>query len=159
MLNLPASAPAGSDRATSSPFGSMAVQVATTLVRCAAWVRVTVRGSWFLLLAIVVLTVYRGGHELPEDIERLSPPLLTHLAMRLLIIRARLVFSPPAHHRLLTNRPVTWRGTLGLSAMDVATSTLCVANHGGFQDFAFLGYCPAPCAFAVVFSSFQFVLA
>ena len=48
---------------------------------------------------------------------------------------------------------------LGLSAMDVALTTAYVASHQGFQAFAFLGYYPALCAVAMVFSSFRFVLA
>lgn len=122
-------------------------------------VRVTVWGRWFLLLVIVLLTVYRPGHEFPGDIERLPLSLQMHLALHLLIVLVPLVFNGLAHYRLLTDRPVTWRWMLGLSAMDVALTTAYVASHQGFQDFAFLGYYPALCAFAMVFSSFRFVLA
>ena len=122
-------------------------------------VRVTVWGRWFLLIVIVMLTIYRPGHELSEDLDHLPLPLLTHLLVHLLIIVVPVVCNALAHHRLLTNRPVTSRWMLGLSAMDAATTTAYVANHGGFQDFGFLGYYPALCAFAVVFSSFRLVLA
>ena len=122
-------------------------------------VRVTVWGRWFLLLVIVLMTVYRPGHEFPEDIEHLPLPLLTHLLVHLLIILVPLVFNGLAHYLLLTNRPLTWRWMLALSAMDVVLTTAYVASHGGFQDFAFLGYYPALCAFAMVFSSFRFVMA
>lgn len=122
-------------------------------------VRVTVWGRWVLLLVIILMTVYRPGHQLSHDIEHMPPPLLTHLALHLLIILVPVVGNGLAHHRLLTNRPVTWRWMLGLSAMDVAATTAYVAGHQGFQDFAFLGYYPALCAFAMVFSSLRFVLA
>ena len=114
--------------------------------------RVTVWGRWFLLLVVFLLTVYRPGH---EGLEFPDPHLLLHLLMNL----APVVLNGLAHFRLLTNRPVTWRWMLGLGAMDIALTTSYVASHHGFQDFAFLGYYPALCAFAMVFSSFRFVLA
>ncbi len=122
-------------------------------------VRVTVWGRWFLLLVIILMTFYRPGHQFPHDIEHLAPPLLTHWALHLVIVLVPLVGNGLAHHRLRTNRPVTWRWVLGLSAMDVALTTAYVAGHQGFQAFAFLGYYPALCAFAMVFSSLRFVLA
>ena len=114
--------------------------------------KVTVWGRWFLLLVVFLLTVYRPGH---EGLEFPAPHLLLHLLMNL----APLVFNGIAHYRLLTNRRVTWRWMLGLGAMDVALTTSYVASHHGFEDFAFLGYYPALGAFAVVFSSFRFILA
>ena len=114
-------------------------------------IRVTVWGRWFLLLTFF-LTVYRPGH---EGLGFLSPHLHLHLLMNL----APVVFNGLAHFRLLTKRPLTWRWMLSLSAMDFALITSYVASHHGFQDFAFLGYYPALGAFAMVFSSFRFILA
>ena len=123
-------------------------------------VRVTVWGRWFLLSVVAVLTVYHPGHHVfPEDGEFPPLPLLMHLALHLLIILVLLVLNGLAHYRLLTKRRVTWRWALGLSAMDVATTTAYAASHDGFHNFAFLGYYPALCAFAMMFSSFRFVLA
>ena len=122
-------------------------------------VRITVWGRWLLLSVVALPAFYRPGHGLPEWIGLPPPPLLTHLAIHLLIILAPLVCNGLAHYRLLTKRPVTWRWMLGLSAMDVALTTVYVASHHGFQSFAFLGYYPALCAVAMVFSSFRFVLA
>ena len=82
-----------------------------------------------------------------------------HLALHLLMNLAPLVLNGLAHYRLLTKRQVTWRWMLGLSAMDVALTTTYVASHNGFHDFAFLGYYPALGAFAMVFSSFRFIMA
>ena len=115
-------------------------------------IRVTVWGRWFLLFVVFLLTVYRPGH---EDLEYPLLHLLLHLLMNLLPA----VFNGLAHYRLLTKRQVTWRWMLGLSAMDIALTTAYVASHHGFQDFAFLGYYPALGAFAMVFSSFRFILA
>ena len=114
--------------------------------------RVTVWGRWFLLLVVLFLTVYRPGH---EDLG----PLDAHMVLHVLMNLAPAFFNGLAHHRLLTKRPVTWRWMLGLGAMDIALTTSYVASHHGFQDFAFLGYYPALGAFAMVFSSFRFILA
>ena len=113
--------------------------------------RVTVWGRWFLLLVVLFLTLYRPGH---EDIGLLAPHSLLHLLMNLVPA----VCNGAAHYRLLTNNPVTWRWMLGLSAIDIALTTTYVASHHGFHDFAFLGYYPALGAFAMVFSSFRFIL-
>ena len=114
-------------------------------------VRVTVWGRWFLLAVALLLTVYRPGH---EGLGLLAPHVLLHLAMNLVPMGV----NGLAHARLRTNRPVTWRWMLGLSAMDIALTTAYVASHHGFQDFAFLGYYPALGAFAMVFSSLPFIL-
>ena len=113
--------------------------------------RVTVWGRWFLLFVVLLLTLYRPGH---EGLTFPAPHLLLHLLMTLVPMG----FNGLAHFRLLTNRRVTWRWMLGLSAMDIALTTTYVASHHGFQDFAFLGYYPALGAFAMVFSSFRFIL-
>ena len=115
-------------------------------------IRVTVWGRWFLLLVVFVLTVYRPGH---EGLGLLAP----HLALHVLMNLVPLVFNGLVHFRLLTKRPLTWRWMIGLGAMDIALTTSYVASHHGFQDFAFLGYYPALGAFAMVFSSFRFIVA
>ena len=63
------------------------------------------------------------------------------------------------HYRLLTNRTVTWRWMLLLSAMDVVLTTVGVVIGGGFASFIFLAYYPALAIFAVVCSSTWFSLA
>lgn len=113
-------------------------------------ITVTVWGRWLLLLVVLILTVYGHGREFPEDLQH----LLQHLLMNL----APLVINGLAHYRLLTNRPVSWRWMLALSAMDVALITAYVASHHGL-GFAFLGYYPAIGGFAAVFTSFRFVMA
>ena len=77
----------------------------------------------------------------PQDIELLLPHALLFSANSLV------------HHRLLTNRPVTWRWMLFLCATDLALITASVVIHGGFSSFIFLAYYPALAVFAVVFPS------
>ena len=63
------------------------------------------------------------------------------------------------HYRLLTNRPVTWRWMLALSAMDIALITANIAVSGRFDNLIFVTYYPALAIFAVVFSSLWLILA
>ena len=56
-------------------------------------VRITVWGRWLLLSIVVLPTVYRPGHVLPEGLALPPPPLLTHVALHLLIILAPLVVN------------------------------------------------------------------
>ena len=87
------------------------------------------------------------GFWYPEDIEFLALPVLLG------------VLNGLVHHRLLTNRPVTWRWMLFLSATDIALVTFGVVIGGGFRSFIFLAYYPTLAVFAVVFSSFWLSLA
>ena len=59
------------------------------------------------------------GFWYPEDIEFLALPVLLAMVNGLV------------HLRLLTNRTVTWRWMLLLSAADIALVTACVVNGGG----------------------------
>ena len=68
-------------------------------------------------------------------------------------------FNGLVHHRLLTNRPVTWRWMLLLSAMDVALITASTSIGPGFDSFVFVAYYPALALFVVVFTSVRLGLA
>ena len=57
------------------------------------------------------------------------------------------------HFRLLTNRPVTWRWMLLLSAMDIALATSSISVGPGFDSYVFVAYYPALALFAAVFTS------
>ena len=109
--------------------------------------RVAVWGRWFIWLVGVFQLAYRHGFWFPDDIEYLSLPLL--LA----------VFNGLVHYRLLTNRPVTWRWMLLLSATDIALITAGVVIGSGYRSFIFLAYYPSLAVFAVVFSSHWLCLA
>ena len=111
----------------------------------ATWI--SVWGRWFIWLVCVFLLAYRPGSWYPESMEYLAIPVLLFAANGLV------------HHRLLTNRPVTWRWLLFLGAMDVALITVGVFIGGGFRSFIFLFYYPAMAVFAVVFSSPRLSLA
>ena len=111
----------------------------------ATWI--SVWGRWFIWLVGVFLLAYRPGFWYPEDIE--------YLALHVSVF----MVNGLVHYRLLTNRPVTWRWMLLLSAIDVALITVGVVIGGGFTSFIFLVYYPALAAFAVVFSSLSLSLA
>ena len=111
----------------------------------ATWI--SVWGRWFIWLVGVFLLAYRPGFWYPEDIEYLVLPVSVFMVNGLV------------HYRLLTNRSVTWRWMLFLSAIDVALITVGVVIGGGFTSFIFLVYYPALAAFAVVFSSLSLSLA
>ena len=103
--------------------------------------RVSVWGRWFVWLVGVFLLAYRPGFWYPEDIGLLSIPVLLGVSNGLV------------HHRILTNRPVTWRWMLFLSATDMVLITAGVVIDGGFTSLIFLAYYPSLAVFAVVFSS------
>ena len=115
------------------------------VVLYAAWV--SVWGRWFVWLVGVFLLAYRPGFWYPEDIEFLAIPVLLGMLNGLV------------HHRLLTNRPVTWRWMLFLSATELALVTFGIVLGGGFRSFIFLAYYPSLAVFAVVFSSHWLSLA
>ena len=71
---------------------------------------VSVWGRWFIWLAGALLLSYRPGFWYPQDIEYLAIPVLLGVVNGLV------------HHRLLTNRTVTWRWMLLLCATDIALS-------------------------------------
>ena len=111
-------------------------------------VRVTVWGRWFLLLVGVCHLAYPDGFDYPHDVEHAA--LLVPVA----------ALNGLVHHRLLTNRPVSWGWMLALSAGDFALTTAhLLIHHGGFDNYVFLAYYPALGAFAVIFAAFSLILA
>jgi two-component system sensor histidine kinase DesK len=106
------------------------------------WVR------WFILVACVVLLIYR-----PEF------TLFTYVAYILcLLLLAAL--NGYVHYRVRWGRTVTLHWMLALSATDVALITAGMVVAGGFSHFLFyLLYYPALAWFAVFFSSFRLTFA
>ena len=105
--------------------------------------KVTVWGRWIVWFFAAVMLAYRPGLWYPEDIE--------YALLNVMLATLNGVF----HYRLLTNRPVTWRWMVGLSAMDIALITANIAVSGRFDNYIFLTYYPALGAIAVIFTSFR----
>ena len=103
--------------------------------------RVSVWGRWFILLVAVFQFLYRPMFWYPDHVEYTLQPA------------AALALNGLVHYRLLTDRPVTWRWLLFLSAMDITLATTGIVVTGGFESFVFLGYYAALAIFAAVFMS------
>ena len=116
-----------------------------TIVPYAA--RVSVWGRWFIALVSAFEIAYRPGFWYPDGwgYVLLLAPLAT--------------LNGLVHFRLLTNRPVTWRWILLLSAMDIALATSSISVGPGFDSYVFVAYYPALALFAVVFTSLWLSLA
>ena len=109
---------------------------------------VSVWGRWFVWLVTVVQFIYRPGfwyYEGHFEYLFLHVPLVT--------------LNGLVHYRLLTNRSVTWRWLLLLSAMDIVLATVGIILQRGFEGFLFLAYYPALALFVVVFPSMWLGLA
>ena len=109
---------------------------------------VSVWGRGFICLVVAVQFVYRpgfwyyGGH---IEYAFLLVPLVT--------------LNGLVHYRLLTNRSVTWRWLLLLSAMYVVLATGGIIFQRGFEGFLSLAYYPALALFVVFFTSLWLGLA
>ena len=109
--------------------------------------KVSVWGRWFVWLIGVVMLAYRPGLWYPEDIG--------YVLLNVILATVNGAF----HYRLLTNRPVTWRWMVGLSAMDIALITANIAVSGRFDNYIFIAYYPALGAITVIFTSFRLNMA
>ncbi len=107
-------------------------------VRISVWVR------WFLLIAWLLQFNYRPNFASPAYM----PTMLFAASV--------LVFNAYVHYRIRSNRPVTWRWALALSAMDVSMITAGIVISGsGFQNTFFVLYYPTLAMFSVVFTSYR----
>ena len=109
--------------------------------------RVSVWGRWFIVLVGAFEIAYRPGFWYPDNVG--AALLMFPLA----------ALNGLVHFRLLTNRPVTWRWMLLLSAMDIALATSSISVGPGFDSYVFVAYYPALALFAVVFTSLWLSLA
>ena len=109
--------------------------------------RVSVWGRWFVWFVSAIEIAYRPGFWYPDGwgFVLLMVPLTT--------------LNGLVHFRLLTNRPVTWRWILLLSAMDIALITASISIGPGFDSFVFVAYYPALALFVLVFTSLWLGLA
>ena len=106
-------------------------------LRISVWVR------WFVTIAWLAQLNYRPNFADPNYIPN------TLFAMLLLALNGFV------HYRIESNRTVTRRWALALSAMDVAMLTGGLAISGGFANTFFVLHYPALAMFAVVFTSFR----
>ena len=119
--------------------------------------RVSVWGRWFIVVVTIFQFAYRPDFWYPDNIEYTVLPL------------AMLALNGLVHYRLVTNRPVTWRWLLFLSAVDLALITAGIIFQAGvthpdglqsaIHGYLFLAYYPALALLAVVFTSLWFGLA
>ncbi len=109
--------------------------------------RVYVWGRWFVLSIATFAWLY------PLNVDEVVYAPNAALAMLLLATNGYL------HYRLATERTVSWRWMLALSALDVAMLSAGVAAHRGFESPFFVGYYPSLAMFAVVFGSVRLTLA
>ena len=109
--------------------------------------RVSVWARWLIALVSAFEIAYRPDFWYPDDwgFVLLMVPLVA--------------LNGLVHFRLLTNRPVTWRWMLLLSAMDIALATSSISVGPGFDSYVFVAYYPALALFAVVFTSLWLSLA
>ena len=106
-------------------------------LRISVWVR------WFLLIAWLVQFNYRPNFADPNYVPN------TLFAISLLALNGYV------HYRIRSNRTVTWRWMLAISAMDTLMITAGLATSGGFSNSFFTLYYPSLAIFAVVFTSFR----
>ncbi len=108
--------------------------------------RVYVWGRWFVLSIATFAWLY------PLNVAEVVYAPNAALAMLLLATNGYL------HYRLATERTVSWRWLLALSALDLAMLSGGVAAHRGFDTPFFVGYYPSLALFAVVFGSVRLTL-
>ena len=109
--------------------------------------RVSVWGRWFIALVSAFEIAYRPGFSYPD------------VWVYVLLMVPLVALNGLVHFRLLTNRPVTWRWMLLLSAMDIALATSSISVGPGFDSYVFVAYYPALALFAVVFTPLWLSLA
>ncbi len=133
-------------------IGALAKRFPSTILSDPAVVHyavgVSVWGRWFIWLVTVVQFAYRPGFWYYEG----------HFEYLFLLVPV-VALNGLVHYRLLTNRSVTWRWLLLLSAMDMALATGGIILQRGFEGFLFLAYYPAIALFVVVFPSLWIGLA
>ena len=109
--------------------------------------RVYVWGRWFVLSIATFAWLY------PLNVDEVVYAPNVALAILLLATNGYL------HYRLATERTVSWRWMLALSALDLAMlSGGVAAGARGFESPFFVGYYPSLALFAVVFGSVRLTL-
>ena len=108
--------------------------------------KVYVWARWFVLSLATFTWLY------PPDAADAGYPPSAALAALLFATNGYL------HYRVATERTVSWRWMLALSALDVAMISAGVVAHDGFKSPFLVGYYPFLAMFAVVFGSVRLTL-
>ena len=109
---------------------------------------VAVRVHWFIRAVVFLEVMYRPYYE--------TGTFTVYVLLFLLLVG----FTGYTHYRLRSNRTITWRLILTLSAIDALTVSVAVAIRDGFgHDFIHLFNYPALAGFAVIFTSFRLNMA
>ena len=108
--------------------------------------RVYVWGRWFVLSIATFAWLY------PLNVDEVVYAPNVALAALLFATNGYL------HYRLATERTVSWRWMLALSALDLAMLSGGGAAHRGFESPFFVGYYPSLALFAMVFGSVRLTL-
>ena len=108
--------------------------------------RVYVWGRWFVLSIATFAWLY------PLNVDEVVYAPNVALAMLLFSTNGYL------HYRLATERTVSWRWMLALSALDLAMLSGRRCGAPGFESPFFVGYYPSLAMFAVVFGSVRLTL-
>lgn len=131
----------------STPLGTPAVERTGSVwpdpddlrhgARISVWVR------WLILLSWIVALNYRNAF------------LDTSYVSSILSILPLLLLNAYVHYHLHSDRTITWRWLLVLSAVDVVIMMGLIAVSDGFQSAYFVGLYPLLAVFAAVFTSFR----
>ena len=105
--------------------------------RISVWVR------WLILLTWIVAANYR------TDLFDAS------YTSNMLSILPILLLNAYVHHHIRSNRTITWRWLLVLSAVDMVVMVGIVVVSDGLQSRYFVGFYPLLAVFAAVFTSFR----
>ena len=107
---------------------------------------ISIRGHWFVAAIALIELVYRPL--LDFGVARYSTYVLLMLAL--------IAFNGYLHHRLLSNRPITWHWLVASYVLDVFLISAVAALSDGFNHgFVHLFYYPALAWMAVLFNSFR----
>ena len=107
---------------------------------------ISIRGHWFVAAIALIELVYRPL--LDFGVARYSTYVLLMLAL--------IAFNGYLHHRLLSNRPITWHWLAASYVLDVFLISAVAALSTGFNHgFVHLFYYPALAWMAVLFNSFR----
>ena len=108
---------------------------------------ILVWAHWFVVAFSLVQLAYRPAGW-PERYVVYAPLFLLLVA-----------FNGYTHYRLATNKTITWRWILGLSAMDLTMVSVATVIGGGFSHyFLHLLYYPPLAGYALVFTSFRLTM-